>query len=241
MLSLLEQFIRNIPIVTRAILSMILLTTLAVELNLVTPYKLYLDPKLIVKHGQVWRLLTCCTYFGRLNMSFICHFLYTYKTIRDIEESIFEGKVADFVYMLIFGWISMCILGTMTKMMFLQTSVNSMLLYVFCMKYGFLNAELFGFIQLRLRDCPLVMLLVSLIAQDDVAPELIGMLVGRVYYYLTDVYPSLHGGYNILETPWFIRRLFESTDDDTQLTDGGGNDGNRPYVNLRWADEMIPP
>lgn len=39
--------------------------------------------------------------------------------------------------------------------------------------------------------------------------EICGVIVGHVWYFFSDVYPSLHGGHRPLDPPAWWRRLFE--------------------------------
>lgn len=39
--------------------------------------------------------------------------------------------------------------------------------------------------------------------------EICGAVVGHIWYFFNDVYPSLHGGHRPLDPPAWWRRLFE--------------------------------
>lgn len=39
--------------------------------------------------------------------------------------------------------------------------------------------------------------------------EIMGVVVGHVWYFFTDVYPPLHGGYKPLDPPGWWRRLID--------------------------------
>ena len=39
--------------------------------------------------------------------------------------------------------------------------------------------------------------------------EICGVVVGHVWYFFSDVYPSLHAGYRPLDPPRWWRRIFE--------------------------------
>lgn len=41
--------------------------------------------------------------------------------------------------------------------------------------------------------------------------EICGVIVGHVWYFFSDVYPSLHGGHRPLDPPAWWRRLFEGS------------------------------
>ncbi|KAI4215088.1 MAG: hypothetical protein LQ351_002403 [Letrouitia transgressa] len=46
--------------------------------------------------------------------------------------------------------------------------------------------------------------------------EICGVIVGHVWYFFSDVYPSLHGGQRPLDPPGWWRRIFEDRAEDTQ-------------------------
>ena len=57
---------------------------------------------------------------------------------------------------------------------------------------------------------PWVLMAFSLVMHGIVPKdEICGVVVGHVYYFFTDVYPSLHGGHRPLDPPGWWRRLFD--------------------------------
>ncbi|XP_061211564.1 derlin-2 [Neopsephotus bourkii] len=61
---ILRQEYLQMPPVTRAYTTACVLPTPAVQLGLVTPFKLSFNRELIFKHFQVWRLITNYFFFG---------------------------------------------------------------------------------------------------------------------------------------------------------------------------------
>ena len=59
-----QQEYMQIPPITRAYSTACVLTTIAVQLDIVTPFRLYFNPTLIFKHLQFWRLVTNFMFFG---------------------------------------------------------------------------------------------------------------------------------------------------------------------------------
>ncbi|KPJ08468.1 Derlin-2 [Papilio machaon] len=92
-----------VPPVTRAYTTACVITTLAVQLDLVSPFQLYFNPNLILKKIQLWRLLTTFLFFGNLGFNFFFNMIFTYRYCRMLEEGSFRGRTADFVVMFIFG------------------------------------------------------------------------------------------------------------------------------------------
>ena len=53
--------------------------------------------------------------------------------------------------------------------------------------------------------------------------EIMGVVVGHVWYFFTDVYPPLHNGSRPLDPPRWWRRLFDGRLQDDPPTDDGTN------------------
>ena len=101
----------EIPIVTRVFTSCCVATTIAVHLDLVSPFQLYFNPTLILQ-GQIWRLLTTFLFFGTIGFTFLFNMIFTYRYCRMLEETSFRGKTADFIVMFMFGAFFMVVSST---------------------------------------------------------------------------------------------------------------------------------
>mmetsp|Transcript_4543 Transcript_4543/g.5740 ORF Transcript_4543/g.5740 Transcript_4543/m.5740 type:complete len:89 (-) Transcript_4543:1260-1526(-) len=63
----------DIPIVSRIYFTASVLTTAACALDLVSPFTLYFNYKLIVEKWQLWRLVTNFLFFGNFSLDFMFH------------------------------------------------------------------------------------------------------------------------------------------------------------------------
>ena len=63
-----EEWYKQMPIVTRTYLTLAFLTTVGCALELISPYTVYFNRRLIVEKLQLWRLLTNFFFFGNLGM-----------------------------------------------------------------------------------------------------------------------------------------------------------------------------
>nr|XP_037851332.1 derlin-3 isoform X6 [Chlorocebus sabaeus] len=68
----------QVPAVTRAYTAACVLTTAAVQLELLSPFQLYFNPHLVFRKFQVWRLVTNFLFFGPLGFSFFFNILFVY-------------------------------------------------------------------------------------------------------------------------------------------------------------------
>lgn len=73
------------------------------QLEIASPFQLYFNPILIVKQGQIWRLITTFLFFGVFGFNFFFNMIFTYKYCRMLEEGSFRNRTADFVMMFLFG------------------------------------------------------------------------------------------------------------------------------------------
>uniref|UniRef100_A0A3B3ZHB7 Derlin n=1 Tax=Periophthalmus magnuspinnatus TaxID=409849 RepID=A0A3B3ZHB7_9GOBI len=122
----------QIPVVTRAYTTACVLTTAAVQLEIITPFQLYFNPDLILRNYQVWRLITNFLFFGPVGFNFLFNMIFLYRYCRMLEEGSFRGRTADFVFMFLFGGLLMTVsfsiqvllldMCTFSWKMFFQTS-----------------------------------------------------------------------------------------------------------------------
>ncbi|KAL6990799.1 hypothetical protein U1Q18_008921 [Sarracenia purpurea var. burkii] len=98
-----EEWYKQMPIITRSYLTAAIVTTIGCSLDIISPYNLYLNPKLVIKHYQFWRLITNFLYFRKMDLDFLFHMFFLARYCKLLEENSFRGRTADFFYMLLFG------------------------------------------------------------------------------------------------------------------------------------------
>ncbi len=128
--SLFRQAYLEMPPVTRAYTTACVMTTLAVQLDVVSPFQLYYNPMLIWKQWQFWRTITTFLFFGTFGFNFFFNIIFTYRYCRMLEENSFRGRTADFVMMFIFGAVFMIAFAFFVNLLFLGTITCGCTLYV---------------------------------------------------------------------------------------------------------------
>ncbi|KAH9422038.1 Derlin-2 [Dermatophagoides pteronyssinus] len=207
------QFYMSMPPVTRAYTTACVLTTLAVQLELVSPFQLYFNPNLIFQKFQIWRLLTTFLFHGPLGFSFMFNIIFTYRHCAMLEEGTFRSRTADFCYMFLIGASLMCIMGFFVNLLFLGHAFTIMLVYVWSRQNEHVLMSFFGLFHFHAPYLPWVLFGFSFILGNSILVDLLGIAVGHIYYYLETICPRRFG-FRLLKTPYFLERLFHNEEDE---------------------------
>ncbi|MED6266619.1 Derlin-2 [Characodon lateralis] len=210
-LSLTQEYFQ-IPVVTRTYTTACVLTTAAVQFQVITPFQLYFNPELIICRYQIWRLITSFLFFGSLGFGFLFNIIFLYRYCRMLEEDCFRGRTADFILMFLFGGILITLLGLFANIFFLGQAFIVMLVYIWSKRNPFIRLNFFGFLNFQAPFLPWVLLGCSLLLGNPIAVDLLGISVGHMYYFLEDVFPNWPGGRKLLTTPELLRTMFDGPD-----------------------------
>ena len=211
-MSLVEEWWKSVPPVTRSYICLSVLTTAAVALDVVTPYKLYLDWTLVLNSAHVWRVFTTFLFFGNFNLDFLFHMFFLYRYCKMLETNSFRGRTADFLYMLMFGATLLVLVSPFASVDFLGPSLAFMMVYVWGRRNSRQIVGFLGILNFRAPYLPWVLLLFSFVVGSSPAMDVLGILAGHVYYYLADVYPAM-AGVALLKTPRLLQFLVGNNDD----------------------------
>ncbi|KAK4284398.1 hypothetical protein QN277_001237 [Acacia crassicarpa] len=213
-----EDWYKQMPIITRSYVTASIVTTLSCSLDIISPYHLYLNPILVVKQHQFWRLITNFFYFRRMDLDFLFHMFFLARYCKLLEENSFRGRTADFLYMLLFGatLLTGIVFGggmipyfaeSFSKIFFLSSSLTFMMVYVWSKQNPFIHMSFLGLFTFTAAYLPWVLLGFSVLVGASPWVDLLGMIAGHAYYFLEDVYPRMTGR-RPLRTPSFIKALF---------------------------------
>ncbi|XP_030074343.1 derlin-3 [Microcaecilia unicolor] len=210
----LAQEYMQIPAVTRTYTTACVITTAAVQLELITPFQLYFNPDLIFRKFQLWRLVTNFLFFGPLGFSFFFNMIFLYRYCRMLEEGSFRGRTADFVFMFLFGGLLITLFGLFASLFFLGQAFTIMLVYIWSRRNPYIRMNFFGLLNFQAPFLPWVLMGFSLLLGNSILIDLLGIVVGHLYYFLEDVFPNQPGGKKLLLTPGWLRLIFEVPEED---------------------------
>ncbi|XP_041978932.1 derlin-2 [Aricia agestis] len=205
-----------IPPVTRVYTTACVITTLAVQLDLVSPFTLYFNPILILSRFQIWRAITTFLFFGNLGFNFFFNIIFTYRYCRMLEEGSFRGRTADFVVMFVFGGVLMILCAFFVNLLFLGQAFTVMIVYIWSRRNVFVRMNFFGLMNFQAPYLPWVLLGFSVLLGNSISVDLVGMAIGHIYFFLEDVLPRQRGGQKILKTPKFLKRIFDPVPDEPE-------------------------
>ncbi|CAJ0930322.1 unnamed protein product, partial [Ranitomeya imitator] len=144
----------------------------------------------------IWRLVTNFLYFGQLGFSLVFKMIFTYRYCKMLEETSFRGRTADFVFMFLFGGLVI-------------TAFTLMLVYIWCRRNPSVQINILGILTVQAPYMPWVLLALSLLGDDSVLVDALGIAAGHIYYFLEDVFPNQPGGKKLLVTPEILKQMFD--------------------------------
>ena len=113
-------------------------------------------------------------------------------------------------------------------MPFLGHPLSATLTYIWSRRNPDTRMSFLGLLVFTAPYLPWVLMGVSLVMHGTVPKdEIMGVVIGHIWYFFSDVYPPLHNGSRPLDPPMWWRRLFEGpqrNDEDEDTADDIGND-----------------
>lgn len=205
------DWFRSVPLITRSWFAGSIIVPFIGKLGLISPMNLVLAPELFFGRFHLWRPVTSTLYFPIYpNTGFLylvnLYFLYHYST--RLETGAFDGRPADYVFMLTFNWLCIVITGLLMDMQLLMIPLIMSVLYVWAQFNKDTIVSFWFGTRFKAHYLPWVILGFNFIIGGSFLNELIGNLVGHLYFFLMFKYPIDLGGRAFLSTPEFLYRFF---------------------------------
>lgn len=112
----------------------------------------------------------------------------------------------------------MQLFGTFVNLLFLGQAFTIMLVYVWSRRNPLIRMNFFGIFEFEAPYLPYVLLGFSVILGNTVVVDVMGMVVGHIYYFFEDVFPNSMNGYKLIKTPQFLRTLLDEYPEDPDYT-----------------------
>ncbi|KAF8500912.1 Der1-like protein [Russula emetica] len=198
----LEAWFTQIPPVTRTWLALSVLTSVAVQCQLVTPLQLYFSFKAAFHNAQPWRVFTTFFYFGSISLDFVFHLFFFMRYSRMLEESSFANRKADYFWLLFLSSLMLLGLSPLFNLPFLSSPLAYVPIYFWSRRHPSTPISLFGLLTITAPYLPFALVAFSWVLTGTwraAASDLVGCAVGHVGWFIRDVWTrEMVGGPTIL-------------------------------------------
>lgn len=126
-----------------------------------------------------------------------------------LEKQTFDGRTADFVWMVMLGMFTLLPLPLVVpsiSLPFCSASLVFMLVYLWSRENPNANTSIMGMIQLKAFYLPWGMMGMTALMGGSVLPDFLGIVAGHLYYFLTVLQPRA-GGPTLIFTPQWVQAL----------------------------------
>jgi len=170
-----------------------------------------LDFERFIYKFELWRPITALFYYPITPMTGFhylmnLYFLYSYSV--RLETGVFDGRPADYLFMLVFNWLCLVLIGLFIRLPLLMNPMVLAVLYVWCQFNKDQIVQFWFGTQFKAMYLPWVLLAFNMIVGSGGYMEFIGIVVGHIYFYVMYKYPQDFGGRQFIHTPAFFYTYF---------------------------------
>jgi len=191
----LEQWFFEMPPCTRYWTTATVVTSILVQCKVLTPFQLFYSFRSVYYKSQYWRLLSTFIYFGPPSLDLLFHVFFLQRYSRLLEQGSGPSP-ATFSWLLLYATASLLTLSTMTiSLPFLGSALSSTLVYIWSRRNPDTRLSFLGIFVFNAPWLPWVLMAFSLCMHGTIPrDEILGVVVGHVWYFFADVWPGLHDG-----------------------------------------------
>ncbi|XP_046681116.1 derlin-1 isoform X1 [Homalodisca vitripennis] len=230
-MSELGDWFKSLPFFTRWWLALTAGVSLMGRFGILKAYNLILLYEPVVHRFQIWRLATALFFYPissgtGLHFLINCYFLYNYSL--RLETGQYAGRPADYLFLLLFNWICCVIVALIVEIPLLMDSMVLSVLYVWCQLNKDVIVNFWFGTQFKAMYLPFVLFAFNMIISGGGMMELVGIIVGHVYFFLMFKYPLELGGQQFISTPsilyqWFPNQRVTGGFGPAPIRRGGGD------------------
>lgn len=171
---------------------------------------------------QYWRLATTFLYFGPFSLDLLFHVYFLQRYSRLLEEN--SRSPAHFAWLLLYATGSLIMLSPFVSMPFLGHPLSSTLVYIWSRRNPEVRLSFLGLLVFTAPYLPWVLMAFSLVMHGTVPrDEIMGVVIGHVWYFFNDVYPPMHNGSRPLDPPGWWTSMFEGRTAATPVEETADN------------------
>ncbi|CUG02093.1 Hypothetical protein, putative [Bodo saltans] len=209
-----ESWWEKLGPITKIILVLSVCITIVGSSGVVSPYKLIVDFNLTVFSFQIWRIVTAAFYLGNFSFPWLMALAMLVTYVKLHEESEFQGRRADFVWMLTLLITFLTVVAWIFSLPLVSFALTMSLCWIFCKRNPTAKLSIY-FFEFSANIFPWALLAFHVVLGQSVMDDVAGIVAGHGFLFLHDMLPKTHG-MKLVETPQFIKtwiphqRLFGS-------------------------------
>eukprot|EP00164_Ancoracysta_twista_P000288 GFYU01000405.1.p1 GENE.GFYU01000405.1~~GFYU01000405.1.p1 ORF type:complete len:244 (-),score=47.70 GFYU01000405.1:79-810(-) len=201
-----EAWVRTIPPVTRWIMAGILFVTLSSSFQMIHIGYYVFDSGQLMKF-QFWRLLTNHLFFGPLGFGFIMSLVWIHRYSGLLERNNFS-TVADYLWCCILGWLMLDLVALLLGYPIMARAFELYIIYVWSRKNPNVIVNFYFGIQFQSIHFPWVLVAFEVLLGGNPILPIIGIVIGHIYYFFSDVYPAVSGK-RYVDTPQWLSNMID--------------------------------
>jgi len=209
-----QDWFKSLPLFTRYWFGGTILFTLLGRFGLLQPawLVLYLEP--LIHRFQIWRPITALFYYPlspQTGFHFLINLYFLYNYSLRLETGIFDGRPADYFFMLVFAWICSVVVALGMEIYYFMDIMVMSILYIWCQLNKDVQVSFWFGTKFKAVALPWVLFAFNFIINRRGFDELMGILIGHLYYFLEFRYSQDFGGPRLLSTPRIFHRWFPNS------------------------------
>eukprot|EP00882_Tetradesmus_deserticola_P002337 GHRQ01002494.1.p1 GENE.GHRQ01002494.1~~GHRQ01002494.1.p1 ORF type:complete len:258 (+),score=77.66 GHRQ01002494.1:233-1006(+) len=198
------------PPITRTMAAACFLTTLGSYLGLINVWNIVIIRAKIIQEYQIWRLVTNHFFIGPFGMKFLFNMIWLLQYGSILEKQTYMFAPADMVFMLLFCGVLLSLMAVAFPFLGLFTCASALifcLIYLYSRHFPTQQVSIMGLFQVQSFYLPFAFLGITVVLGGDPKPDICGIVVAHIYYWLTELYPTQAGRPSMLPTPQWLKVL----------------------------------
>lgn len=203
-----RTFVAGIPPVTRFIVFGKLVITMIGFYNIIGIGQFVLTWFHVYQRFHIWRLVTGgLVHFG-LDFMFLFNLVFLYRFSRSLEEGAYQGRQADFVYLVALLWILLAAAAMLLEFVTFAPALDLAIIYLWSQLNKEQTVSFFFGIKVKAMYLPWAMLAFNVLTGASIVMPLLGIVCGHMMFFLQYIYPEHSGVHLVPKTPQFLHNWF---------------------------------
>lgn len=185
-----RRWFHSQPFNTKWVLVLSIVVPLLLMSGAVHPYYVIFHSSLVWRRLQLWRIATAVM-ATQPSLGYLFGLVMRYQYCLGLETGPFLGRPADFSWFLVLAAGALALLNSLLNLPTLWEAWSMCIVYVWSKHHSEQTVLYMLGLRFRALYLPLVMLIGSVVMGGSPLPDLLGIAVGHVYYFLTVIRPDL--------------------------------------------------